>query len=514
MKTDKGGEWLLLAVIILIGAFLRLAPFLIFDFPLNDGGLMYAFTQDLQDNGFRVPLYSSYNGGAIPYAYPPLPFYLAAAINSFFKISLLDILKYLPAVFSILAIPVFYLVAREVLRTKFQALHAAFLFSMAISSVEWEIFGGGLSRSPAYLFLILAMYFAIRGSRGNWRWLIACSAALAFTCGFHLQIFWIAVVFSVVIFLFLAADRRSGIRNLILSGAGTLLLVSPYLYSVLRNHGIAPLFAAFGSGSFTLLSSLNLLLFGTPIDEIGFTLVQILALVGFIYAIWKKRFLLPVLVIASVLLDPRSIPRSSIIPITMLAAIGLEHLAFSFKTNAEAPANSKSMFPNRISFIVTAFILMRILYGGVVFLIADESLQSVDRENQEAMAWVAENTSPDSSFLVLRPSTPWQINREAEWFPALAERRSVLTVQGTEWLPDDRFGQTIMMYEDAAIFTHAWSNLSALERSVTSYGEQFTHFYLSHAPSDSGVLLQLAASSEYALVYENEAVQIYEIVRP
>ncbi len=498
----------------LLGALLRLAPFLFFNYPINDGGLMYTFTQDLQENGFRIPLYSSYNGGEIPFVYPPLPFYLAAAINSCLRVSLVDILKFLPAVFSILAIPVFYLLAREVLRTRFQILHATLLFSISISSVEWEVFGGGLSRSPAYLFMLLAMYFAIRASHGNWRWLVACSFALAFACGFHLQIFWVAVVFTVVILLFLTADKREGIRNLLLTGMGTLLLTSPYFYLVLRNHGTEPLLAAFGSEGFAFLSCLNYLLFGTPIEEIGFTLVQVLAMVGFFYVVWKRRFLLPGLVIASFFLDPRSIPRSSIIPIAMLAAIGLEHLAFSFKTNADSPTSPKSMFPNRISFIVTAFILMRVLYGGVVFLITEESLQPVDHQNREAMAWVAENTPPESSFVVLRPDTPWQINREAEWFPALAERRSVLTVQGTEWLPDDRFQQTIMMYEEAMYLTETWSNLPELERTLASYGEYFTHYYLSDAPRGSGMALHLANSSDYDLVYENQAVQIYEIDRP
>ncbi|HLI28429.1 MAG TPA: hypothetical protein VKZ60_15265, partial [Chloroflexota bacterium] len=74
-----------LAVLMLLGALLpalalRVGAVLGADFPLNDGGLFYAMTEDLRGAGFTLPWYTSYNAERIPYAYPPLGFYLAGAL--------------------------------------------------------------------------------------------------------------------------------------------------------------------------------------------------------------------------------------------------------------------------------------------------------------------------------------------------------------------------------------------------------------------------------------------------
>jgi hypothetical protein len=47
------------------------------------------------------------------------------------------------------------------------------------------------------------------------------------------------------------------------------------------------------------------------------------------------------------------------------------------------------------------------------------------------MRWVAQNTSDESRFLVVT-GVLWQIDATSEWFPAIAQRHSVATVQGYE----------------------------------------------------------------------------------
>jgi hypothetical protein len=51
------------------------------------------------------------------------------------------------------------------------------------------------------------------------------------------------------------------------------------------------------------------------------------------------------------------------------------------------------------------------------------------------MAWVAEETDADARFAVLSGEI-WSRADEAEWFPYLAGRISVVSMQGREWLPD------------------------------------------------------------------------------
>jgi hypothetical protein len=54
-------------------------------------------------------------------------------------------------------------------------------------------------------------------------------------------------------------------------------------------------------------------------------------------------------------------------------------------------------------------------------------------QDQEAMNWVRENTAENSRFLVLTGTSSVSCDSVLEWFPALTDRQSIFTVQGTEW---------------------------------------------------------------------------------
>ena len=55
----------------LVGGLVRGLPVLRADFPLHDGGLLYTMAGDLRSNGFALPAFTTYNGGQLPFAYPP-----------------------------------------------------------------------------------------------------------------------------------------------------------------------------------------------------------------------------------------------------------------------------------------------------------------------------------------------------------------------------------------------------------------------------------------------------------
>ncbi|MGB5845080.1 MAG: hypothetical protein WBG94_11600, partial [Anaerolineales bacterium] len=95
-------------ILTFIGGLIRFYFILQADFPLNDGGLFYTMIEDLQANQFNLPRFTSYNLLEIPYAYSPLPFYLAGLLNNWLEWSLVDILRFLPALISTFAIPVFF----------------------------------------------------------------------------------------------------------------------------------------------------------------------------------------------------------------------------------------------------------------------------------------------------------------------------------------------------------------------------------------------------------------------
>ena len=78
MKPLKDHEIakLILLTALIFGGWLRLGPVLAAGFPINDGGMFAVMVDDLRVSQYALPVYTSYNLSNIPYAYPPLGFYL------------------------------------------------------------------------------------------------------------------------------------------------------------------------------------------------------------------------------------------------------------------------------------------------------------------------------------------------------------------------------------------------------------------------------------------------------
>jgi hypothetical protein len=99
---------------VILGFGLRLSAVLAYDFPLNDGGLSYSMVQDLLANGFDAPLLATYNGAGIPFVYPPLGLYVAAALAAI-GVALPQVFRFLPVVVSAASIPAAYALASKIL---------------------------------------------------------------------------------------------------------------------------------------------------------------------------------------------------------------------------------------------------------------------------------------------------------------------------------------------------------------------------------------------------------------
>jgi hypothetical protein len=118
MRTSNQRVLILLLLMwaLIFGAYVRILPVLQAGFPLEDGGLFYTMTADLQRNGFILPAETSYNQPlGIPFAYPPLPFYVAGLAQSLSGLPLSEIIRWLPVFFSLLTLPAFYLLAKTLL---------------------------------------------------------------------------------------------------------------------------------------------------------------------------------------------------------------------------------------------------------------------------------------------------------------------------------------------------------------------------------------------------------------
>ena len=140
------------------------------DFPLNDGGMFLQMTRDLQGSGYALPAYTSYNGGAVPFAYPPLGFYLAAIIDAVTPLSLAGVFRFLPLIASFAAVAAFLFMARTLLPTRTHVITALVAFATLPATFQWMLMGGGVTRAPGFVFALLAVTFAYRAfERGSRR---------------------------------------------------------------------------------------------------------------------------------------------------------------------------------------------------------------------------------------------------------------------------------------------------------------------------------------------------------
>ena len=159
--SRDGWVKLMLGLSLFLGLLLRLLPGILAGFPLNDGGMFLVMIRDLRANGLALPTFTTYNLSNIPYAYPPLGFYIAAVL-SYLGISEMELLRWLPAFTNIISIYAVYLLSSEILDDRPRGALAAAFYALMPGGYGWFIMGGGLTRALGGLFLVLSMYTLLR----------------------------------------------------------------------------------------------------------------------------------------------------------------------------------------------------------------------------------------------------------------------------------------------------------------------------------------------------------------
>ena len=108
-------DWTAIAIM-LVGAGFRLYPLIIFPFdePFRLGGLFYEFSRQILLNNFAFPeTIPYYSAEGIPFAYPPLSFYVQAILIYLFNPTLFFTVNLLPPLITTLSLPAFYWMIRQ-----------------------------------------------------------------------------------------------------------------------------------------------------------------------------------------------------------------------------------------------------------------------------------------------------------------------------------------------------------------------------------------------------------------
>ncbi|HEU4758434.1 MAG TPA: hypothetical protein VFT91_00495 [Dehalococcoidia bacterium] len=574
-----------------IGFLVRLAHVLPAGFPLNDGGLFYVMVQDLQHAHYVLPAHTSYNGADIPFAYPPLPFHIAALLASVGPWSLQDVFRFLPLVFSTLTIPAFFLLSRSMLPSRFMAIVAVFAFALLPRSFNWEIVGGGLTRSLGFLLALLALHQGyLLYTRRRTRFVLTTAALASLAILSHLEMGWL-VAYSLALFLVAFGRDARSVRHSVLLAALVLVMTAPWWATVIARYGAGPLLSAAQAGGHTWYSwGLARLIRFDFTEEPFLPLLAALGLLGVLACLADRRFLLPAWLAAMFILDPRKASTNAMVPLAMLIAIGVTSVLLRRPNSgaddegAGMPDPVRGAWPPLVSTfsllaawlaamlvvdprrgLTSAMVLLGMLVAvglvanallprtgkgtdddpdgsawprrelrgpwpplalGLLLVYAAVSaigtsanasspLHALSPGNREAMAWVAADTAPTSRFLVVKGSgSPWT-DAASEWFPALAQRVSVATVQGYEWLGKGEYERQQARYEGLQMC--ARRSAGCLRAWARKEGAVFTHVYL---PKGEGgdccapLRRSLRASPLYRLVYDGPGATVFALSSP
>lgn len=508
-KSLSENQWIGLVFFagFLLGGFVRFFPGFQAGFPLNDGGMFLSMVRDLADSDYALPKFTSYNLLDIPFAYPPFGFYIARLLADIFSLPELTLLRWLPPLVNSLSIFMFYLLASELLESKSRGALASAFYALTPGAFGWFVMGGGLTRSFGSFFLLLTVY-SVLGLYKNGGKKFAALIMLfgALTVLSHPEAGVHAAASCLMVWIFFGHTVRSFFQSVIVA-VGVLLLSSPWWATVISHHGLEPFLSAAQTGSHgtPLLIALGSMLIVEGIIPI----TTALRVIGLAWGVWKRRYFLLAWVVFPFLVEPRSAPSISHYPMTLLAALAFaEAFPALVARLRKTTINLEALYSNR-SFIAALFATVILLFidsGLYGFRLVGNSLQLQDRE---AMAWADKSTAGDAVFLVWTGIESPEIDPYVEWFPALARRRSLTTLQGSEWLLSDGF------YEQDADLARLQqcASVACVEAWAERMGWQYDYVAVFEGQNTDLDGL-FAGEPGYLEVYSRETVTIFERTTP
>jgi hypothetical protein len=517
--TREPALWPAILLATLAGGIARAAPVLAAGFPVNDGGLFASFVDAILAGPKLLPDSITYNGLNAPFAYPPLAFLATAGLERVLPIGTVEWLRWIPLVASIATIPAFFLLALELAPTQVHAAIAAFAFALVPRSFESLVMGGGLARAPGMFLAIVAIYFGARFVRRGDRSWLGAGVALGLAVLTHPDGGLFAALSLVLVSIAYARGRRAWSRMIAAAAVGV-IVTSPWLFVVIAQHGIAPLVSA-GGVSANLPESLFYLLTARLTDEPFWMLTAGLAVLGFVYSLSARRYFVPAWAVVLVFADPRAGGTYVSVPLAILAAIGLLDVVVARLVRvggdvASAPDWPAAVLRSRGVAITLAFALALAMLSAFLAPYVLSPMASLDVDARAAMAW-ARTSLPTSARVVIVTGRPWYEDATAEWFPYLAGRRSVATVQGFEWMGASAW--QAQLDASAALQSRASDTVTSLEGWSLTYRVQYDYVYLPKGPlggvtsgPDCCTALRqtLAASSDYSVAYDGPGASIFE----
>ena len=512
MRWNRYRGFLLLTLA--LSAVVQVAYLRSHEFPALLGGLFLEMAATVADSGTLPTTIHGFTTEGVPFAYPPLVFYVVALLRDAgagaFATSL-----YLPPLLTVAAVVPTYLLGRDMVGDRRAGTAAALLVVLNPQVLEWHISAGGLVRAPAFVFALCGSYAALRIFRDGAReWVLPGLVSVALVAHTHPTY----SIFTVATYLvFWAGYDRSptGFVRGAVVGFGALALALPWLATVVGHHGVGVFSGAAGThgGLFGVVYRLR---------EWGPTgaLVPMVAAVGLLgtrhrvlgawtATVWllfaQPRFTYAVGAIAMVAAVVELADRGytdSLVALANRVATG----------TAERPDGG---IPRPDARVVVAALLVLSLVGlgslGYEFAGTDGTTPAfVDDDDVAAMAWAANETGPDATFVV--------VGDAAEWFPVYTDRSILVSPWGAEWRGPDTYQAHLTAFVDGS----DCANRSCAEAAMATVDADPDYVYLPRGAytvrgdderANGTLEVSFAESAQYERAFENDGVVVFRRVR-
>ena len=432
--------------ILLLGSCIRLAHLSLIDLdrPFRQGGLFLEFSEQIAARGYqlprRIPLYTD---GGVPYAYPPLAFYLQAVLIHALGLPRIATGNALPFLVSVLTLPSFHLLARASGLGIGARLVALLAFATLPAAFSEHTEGGGLAEAFGTLSLIWLAIAMLWAHRRNsvlsylavgvcWAACVMSSPGSAFA---SVPTFGLFALTQLIRPGWTRRGRALGL--LLLAGIVALAVSSPYWLSVARNHGIEIFLNSAGAQSSgdELERPLDRLISLDAFQLHGSAPSFLWSLAIFAGAVWTwfRRSWALLAWFALLISIPREGTWMAAIPAAILAGVGWSQvLAPPLRQLVSEYSSSTWRFAlvGGLALLLGWNLVPGLREEGGRLLAGErDASHQVPAGGLSAMRWASEQTPERSRFVVLADE------EEKEWFPHLARRTVINMPYGTEWDP-------------------------------------------------------------------------------
>jgi hypothetical protein len=406
--------------------------------PPGDGGLFYLMARTVGNDPFSYGGEVAFSGMGLPFAYPPLGFYLVAALHRA-GLPLDEAMRGVSLAATVLAVGAAGVLLRR-LASSWQATMLTVPLLLGLPRF-WagQLAGGGVTRAPGLLLCLLAWLGATAlPSRGRGA-MLATGGAIGLAMLFHPEMGLYAAAGTAFL---AAACRGEGVawRGALGRAVGACLagaIVSvPWWGVVLVRHGPGLLLGtALGSQGGVALRGLVPLL--PPVyGEAEPWPVALLAMGGTVAVALRGRLVPLAWALWLVLVDPRKGTVAASLPLALEGGEALTALL--------APL---SRWRAALGSAAAGLALLSLWSAARAPSSPSWPLMKVGGEDVQVMAQLR-GVLPEGGKVMVLSGVSWARDPWSDWGPALTGREFVLTVQGSEWLGPRVFGERQRRYRE------------------------------------------------------------------